>query len=252
MKVFNKQVSPSKILLCASLIINVAFVGIFYKYENRSHLLIRKLENWGIVQKKDNFYGRPDYWSVQGWNSTIKKLDIQCDVMFFGHSQIEMSDFRKYFPGVNIVTSGYPGDNVEGMRMRVEQIGALKPSKVFLMCGINSLGMSDNDFEAKYDLLVKDIKNASPRSELYIFNILPECDGKLGKASQNIKIVKRNDFIKKYALCNNISLIDLYSLYADKDGTLFKDVTTDGVHLTPQGYDRWAKAIEPLMRFEHR
>lgn len=25
---------------------------------------------------------RPDYWCIQGWNNTLKKMDINCDVCF--------------------------------------------------------------------------------------------------------------------------------------------------------------------------
>lgn len=247
MKVFKHRLNTYVILL-VSLLTNILFVSTLYKYESKSHLLLHKLENKGYVKKEiQDFTDRPDYWSIRGWNTTIQKLDYQCDVLFFGHSQIEMSDFRKYYPNVRIITSGYPGDNVVGMRMRVAQIEALKPSKIFLMCGVNSLDFSDEDFMIKYDMLVKDIKNASPSSELFIFNILPESDGKLGNMSNNSKIVERNEFIKRYTKQNNIQMIDLYSIYADENGILYKDVTTDGVHLNPQGYDRWAEAIKPYM-----
>ncbi len=245
MRVFNKEISASKILLCASFFVNVVFMGTIYKEENRGHYIRSILESHGIVES--NIKSRPDYWAIRGWNTTIEKLDYKCDILFFGHSQIEMSDFRKYFPNKNIVTSGYPGDNVKGMMLRVDQIKALKPNKIFFMCGVNSLGMKDDDFKQKYDELINAIKNASPKSELYVFNILPECDGTLGKISQNSKIVKRNEFIKNYTSQKNIKLIDLYSLYIDKDGNLFKEITKDGVHLTPDGYDRWANAIKPYM-----
>ena len=211
-----------------------------------------KLEDIGIMQKDSNeFKRRSDYWSVRGWNTTLKKLDYRCDVLFFGHSQIEMSDFRQYFPGINIITSGYPGDNVEGMRMRVEQIKALKPLKMFLACGVNSLKMSDEEFESKYDKLITEIRKASPNTELYIFNILPECDGKLGKAKQNHEIRERNNFIRQYTESHKLAMIDLYNIYVNNDGNLKSEMTIDGIHLNPHGYDAWAEAIRPYMKIVH-
>jgi len=244
MRVFNKEIS-TKILLCASIFVNVVFMGTLYKAESYGHYIRSILEKHGIVQS--NIKNRPDYWAIRGWNTTIEKLDYKCDILFFGHSQIEASDFRKYFPNKNIVTSGYPGDNVKGMILRVDQIKSLKPNKIFLMCGVNSLGMRDDVFKLKYDELINAIKKASPNSELYVFNILPECDGELGKTSQNSKIIKRNEFIKDYTSQKNIKMIDLYSIYADKDGNLFEEITYDGIHLTPNGYDRWANAIKPYV-----
>ena len=144
-----------------------------------------------------------------------------------------MSDFRKYFPGKKIITSGYPGDNVEGMLLRVRQIRALKPKKIFLLCGVNSLGFSDNLFKSKYNLLINSIKRASPKSKLYIFNILPIITGKTLGEDAKRKILDRNKFLANYSKRNNLTLIDLYSLYKDKDGNLIKAYTKDGIHLTP-------------------
>ncbi len=230
-------------------IFNLATIGLIYKYETKSHLLQRKLENVGILksQTTDFVVGRPDYYSVAGWNNMVEKLDYKCDVMFFGHSQICQSDFRKYFPNEKIINSGYPGNNVKGMLMRVPQIKALKPTKLFFMCGVNSLRMSDEEFYTKYDLLVSEIRKASPQTKLYIFNILPECNGASGKNSRNEKIRERNKFIAHYTKNKGIVMIDLYSIYADKNGNLDSQVSTDGVHLTPRGYDRWAEAIRPFM-----
>ena len=248
MKVFKHSISTCKVLLCASLIVNICFILLMYKYETNSQMLRHRLEYVGIIEKKTtSFIDRPDYWCVKGWNTTVNQLNYKCDVMFFGHSQIQQSNFQKYFPNVNIITSGYPGDNVEGMMMRVEQIEALKPTKLFLMCGVNSLGFPDEEFKSKYDLLIREIQKASPQSKLYIFNILPKCDGIKGKASDNNKIVERNNFIKQYCQQKNIKLIDLYSLYVSKDGTLCKNLTVDGVHLTPNAYDIWAKVIKPYI-----
>lgn len=52
---------------------------------------------------------------------------------------IEMSDFQSYFPNKKIIELGYPGDNIKGMQMRVAQIVAVHPKKVFIMAGTNSL-----------------------------------------------------------------------------------------------------------------
>jgi lysophospholipase L1-like esterase len=237
----GKGSKKKRILLIVSLITNFVLSTLllfFYLSPSAFHI---------YECKKSNNAERPDYWAIRGWNSMVAKIDLHPDVMFFGHSQIEMCDFRHNFPGLQIVVSGYPGDNVEGMRLRVEQIASLKPIKVFLLCGANSLEMSDEEFQAKYDQLVNEIKAASPSSELYIFNILPQCDGTSGRASRNGKIVERNCFIKEYTQQNNIPMIDLYSLYTDVDGTLFRDITLDGIHLTPQGYDRWAEALRPYI-----
>lgn len=231
MDIFKKNIGLCHILLFVSILFNFVLGGFLYKSELQGHFIKKILIKYGI--EKADIKDRPDYWAIDGWNNTIEKLDYECDVLFFGHSQIAMSDFRKYFPGKKIITSGYPGDNVEGMLLRVRQIRALKPKKIFLLCGVNSLGFSDNLFKSKYNLLINSIKRASPKSKLYIFNILPIIPGKTLGEDAKRKILDRNKFLANYSKRNNLTLIDLYSLYKDKEGNLIKAYTKDGIHLTP-------------------
>ena len=42
---------------------------------------------------------------------------------------------------------------------------------------------------------------------------------------------------------NNITVIDLYSHFADRDGKLLSEYTWDGVHLTVKGYLRWVEIL---------
>ncbi|WP_418814145.1 GDSL-type esterase/lipase family protein [Phocaeicola plebeius] len=185
---------------------------------------------------------RPDYWCIQGWNNTLKKMDINCDVCFFGHSIIYGSDFRKYFPDKSIINLGYPGDNVDGMMLRVPQIGYVHPKKVFLMCGSNSLKMDDKYFYYAYSNLVDSIKNQIPSKELILLNIIPMRDHE-----KNVIIRRRNKFLEKFARENNIQYVNLYKLYVDNKGNLIDSLTIDGVHLKEFAYGRWADAIKEFM-----
>ena len=53
------------------------------------------LSKIGIEQPLES---RPDYWCINGWTTCLKKMNLSCDVCFFGHSQIASSDFQRYFP----------------------------------------------------------------------------------------------------------------------------------------------------------
>lgn len=229
----------NKSLLYLSLLFNIVLLFVVYKEERKCHWIQRR-----IFPTKEDVTMRGDYWCIQGWTNTIEKLDLNCDICFFGHSQIEMSDFRTFFPDKKIVNLGYPGDNVNGMLLRVEQVKLVKPKKVFVMCGVNSLTLSNKEFESKYDQLVCAIQDSVPKAELYIFNILPERDGRMGKASKNARIMERNEFIAQYAQFHKIKLIDVYSIYCDSSGELLEEVSLDGLHIKPNSYGRWAKAIE--------
>lgn len=186
----------------------------------------------------------PDYWAVRGWTTCLEKMRTKCDICFFGHSQIEMSDFQKDFPQRKIIELGYPGDNLDGMIRRVNQIKAIHPDKVFLLAGTNSLRYKKDIFESKYSELVKLIREENPHSTLYIFSILPQCNGTLGKSANNGIIKERNNFIKSLCKKKGIRYIDIYNLYIDGNGKLTKEVTEDGLHLKRNCYDRISKFIK--------
>ena len=42
-------------------------------------------------------------------------------------------------------------------------------------------------------------------------------------------------------------MIDLYSIYCDKDGNLIDSLTVDGLHLTKDAYSRWAECLIPYV-----
>lgn len=130
-----------------------------------------------------------------------------------------------------------------GFQMRVAQIVAVHPKKVFNMAGTNSLSYKKDIFEREYDQLIMAIKDSLPQAQLFLCNIIPQHDGKLGKSERNYIIKERNIFIKKYAKSKHVPMIDLYTIYTNHRGKLCKMYSIDGVHLIPSAYRLWANAI---------
>ena len=190
---------------------------------------------------------RPDYWCIKSWTRSLQKMNISCDVCFFGHSMIAQSNFHLDFPNKKIVELGYSGDNIKGMQARVAQIVAVHPKKVFIMAGTNSLSYTKAEFEKEYDRLITAIHNSLPCASLYLFNIIPQNEGSLGNIERNQTIKERNLFIRKYSQNKGIPMIDVYSLYVDSSGGLDRKYTKDGVHLVPKAYVLWANAIKPFV-----
>lgn len=197
---------------------------------------------------KYNSEDESDYWAVKGWTRSIKKMNITCDVCFFGHSQIYYGDFQKYFPKLKIIELGYPGQDIKGMLMRTDQIKDVHPKKIFIMAGVNSLWYTKHDFEESYERLINKIRSENRNSQLYVLNILPECDGKGGKSSNNQIIRERNYFIKKIAEKIGIECIDLYTVYADRNGQLPMSMSVDGLHLKPNAHSIMYKELSPYIQ----
>ena len=235
-------------ILVLSLVANVVLLaGIYFIGSVKTDFFGRVGSRIGICEMSPEKRG--DYWCIKGWTNTLNKLNYDADVVFFGNSITCGGDFQDYFTNVKICNLGYPGDNMDGMILRVNQIKAVNPEKVFVMAGINGLKYQTEDvFETKYQRMVDSIKCAVPQAEIYLQSILPvNLDMKSGntgkvKSKKKGKIMIANEIVEKIAQRSNCVYVDLWSLY-EIDGKMPKELTLDGVHLRPEAYERWMEEI---------
>ncbi|MBR1835393.1 MAG: hypothetical protein IJ785_07820 [Bacteroidales bacterium] len=217
--------------LCVVLLATVLFIG-GYKTNFFKKQFVKL--GWTEIEEKD----RSDYWSVRGWYNTMKKLDLDVDVAFYGNSITAGSDFRDYFPDVSICNFGYPGDDLPGLRFRAYTIATVKPEKVFVMGGINGLKRTPLDvFTKQYSQMIEAVQEAVPDAHIYLQSILPVRNKKTTK-----KVMECNIIIDSLATAYGCQYIDLFHLY-EKDGSMNMEYSKDGTHLKSEHYDKWAEAI---------
>ncbi len=245
MRVFKKQISACKILLCASVLFNILLIGVVVVAECQGHVFAVALERRDIVHLNDKSHS--DYWARMGWTNTIEKLHTVFDIAFFGNSITRGSDFQQFFPDKKIINLGYSGDNMTGMLRRVPMIQAANPSKVFIMAGTNDLvHISLDEYKERYTKLLQTIKDSLPNSKIYIESVLPS-NHEMGSYASNTKVQQANKIAEGLASSFNGQFINLYDLYANENNELPKDMTRDGVHLYPEHYDKWAEKIKPYV-----
>ena len=230
------------ISLVMSLLANVILLAGIYYIGVKTSFFRRIGTRMGICDMSAT--SRGDYRCIQGWTNTLYKLNYDADVVFFGNSITKGGNFQNYFPNVKTCNLGYPGDNLDEMILRIGQIKAVSPEKIFIMAGINGLYLqTEAVFESKYQIMVDSIKKAMPDAKIYLQSILPinhsmPQKAKVGKD----KIIIANNIIKAIAQRSDCIYVDLWSLY-EKDGEMPMELTRDGVHLFPEAYDRWMEAI---------
>lgn len=237
-------------LLIISLLLNLALIGcVFYIGGVKTNFFRRVGTRLGICETVP--IERGDYWCIQGWNNSFLKLGVDFDAVFFGDSITHGSDFREYFPSTTICNLGYPGDNMDGMMLRIPSIQGVHPKKVFVMAGINGLHMQpEKIFTRKYENLASALCDSLPNTQIYFQSILPVNNSDFGKyVCDNEKIKWANSVIEQIAESHNCGYIDLFSVLAVND-ELPKDISRDGVHLLPEAYEKWAKAIESFMSLQ--
>lgn len=217
--------------LCVVLLAMVIFIGGY-----KTNFFKRQFAKLGLVEMEAT--DLTNYFCVRGWYNTLKKLDLDVNVVFYGNSITSGSDFREFFPDVSICNLGYPGDDLPGLRFRAYTIAAVKPEKVFVMGGINGLKQTPLEvFTEQYSLMIKAIKEAVPEANIYLQSILPVKDKKMTKKVKGCNII-----IDSLATAYGCQYIDLFPLY-EKEGGMNLDYSKDGTHLKSEHYDKWADAI---------
>ena len=228
--------------LVLSLAANVVLLAGIGLMEPKTHFSQKIGNRLGLCELSPR--NRGDYWCIRGWTNTLEKMDYDADVVFIGSSQTCGGRFQKYFPNVKTCNLGYPGDDMNGVMLRAEQVKAVHPEKVFVLTGINGLHRkSEKAFEAQYQRMVDSIINVVPRAEVYLQSILPVNHSMCRGCASSEKIIKSNETIAKIAARSNCVYVDLWSLY-EKGGEMPMELTRDGVHLFPEAYDRWANEIK--------
>lgn len=183
-------------------------------------------------------------WTLVGWERSLKQLNCDADIVFFGDSITSGGNFQEHFPKRKIVNLGIPGDSLMSMKNRADMISSVTPEKVFVMGGINSLSdrNSDSVFQDYADML-NAIRKSVPDAQIYIESILPISKEKEKTCADNSVIGEFNKRLESLALKMDITYIDLYSLYA-LEGSMNPELTKDGVHLQPSAYEYWFNEIE--------
>lgn len=245
MRVFKKQISACKLLLCASVLVNILLVKVVVVAERQFHVIGMSLDRHDIVRLEDKSY--PDYWARMGWTNTIEKLHTKFDIAFFGNSITRGSDFQQVFPDKKIINLGYSGDDLTGMVKRVPMLKAANPSKVFIMAGTNDLiQVNIDEYKDRYTKLLQAIKASLPNTKIYIESVLPS-NHDMANYAPNEKVQQANKVAEELAGKFNSQFINLYDLYANENNELPKEWTKDGVHLHPQYYKCWAEKIAPFI-----
>lgn len=223
----------SIIVTIIAIITLILFSILFFHGEYHTKILVKL----GLKEKATE-----TNWAIFSWESCLNQLDYDADIVFFGDSITRGGYFQNYFKGKKIVNLGYSGDTINGMTQRINMVKNVSPEKIFLMIGIN--GLNNDNFEIcvkQYSTLLETIQEAVPDSEIYLQSVLPVC-GEKEKTCSNSTIEKFNKELEKLSAEYNITYIDLFSVFSEKNKPNTK-LYKDDVHINTEGYKVWAEAI---------
>lgn len=170
-------------------------------------------------------------------------------VMMVGNSITEGGNWRKLTGDTTIVNRGISGDNTYGLLQRVDDIARRKPSKLFLLIGINDLSKKIPEEMILQNILtfVRLVQARSASTRIFVQSLLPVNPGFANfPAGYNVgdAIVTINTQLQKIAPRFGYTYVDLHATFTDKDGYLQAPFSTDGLHLKEAGYQRWVRVLK--------
>lgn len=186
--------------------------------------------------------------AIDAWENSLRQSHIDADIVFFGDSITRRGHFDAFFPDKTICNLGLGSDTIAGMIDRVSMISAVSPETVFVMGGINSL--RDNTLEATIDEYTTMLSNISDNcaASVYVISVLPISEEKASEIGCSSDTIQQfNESIKDVAKNIGFVYIDLFNKFSSSSGFILDKFTTDGVHLTEDGYNIWADEIRKFI-----
>ncbi len=215
-----------------------------------------------------------DYWNSQFLRVNREVAAAQeTRLVFFGDSitwswSLGPATGRKVwedrFAAFNPVNMGNSGDITPVMLHRITR-GNLDfaegrhPKVAVLLCGINNFIVKQSaggkeqwalgadcppeDIAHGQRAIAQVFRRRLPQTRVILMALLPVADRAKWEKCQRV-----NEINARLALdSKEVAYLNLQDLFLQPDGTINKSLFTDGTHLSEEGYQAWAKGMEPVL-----
>lgn len=150
----------------------------------------------------------------------------------------------EYFGHWRIANFGIAGDTTQGVLYRLQngEGEGFSPRAVMLMIGTNNTARNTAPEIAEgIGAVVLELENRFPEAEILLLAVFPR-----GAADAPVRdeIAEVNRIISVLDDRERVHYLDIGDVFLDEDGNIPPEVMSDGLHPGPEGYRRWAEAVE--------
>lgn len=202
----------------------------------------------------DSFYSAWSQAAAQPSYSQWKQLlALEARAVARGQGNNRLSIFMGdslslWFPAQGLPNSqlwlnqGISGDTTSGILQRLSAIAPTRADKIYVMAGINDLrkGHSDATITNNLHQIMRRLRQDHPQAQVVVQSILPT----RYDAIPSSRVRSLNEKIKAIARQEGVYYLDLFAFFTDSEDRLSRGLTTDGLHLNPQGYQVWQMALQ--------
>ena len=194
-------------------------------------------------------------YGPDGFREAVEKFRkeplVKGKILFLGNSITEGGNWKKLLKDSTAINRGISGDITYGVLYRIDDVVKRKPSKVFLLIGINDIakGIPDEIIMENIFSIVRQIKAGSPKTSIIVQSILPTNNAFPDFPDHKNKddhVVTINAQLQRYGDRLGYSYVDLYSKFLDDESRLDAKYSTEGLHLNLAGYQQWVMVLKSL------
>ena len=190
-------------------------------------------------------------WMTRHESFNKKVAQGNVDLVFIGDSITQGWEgngkdiWAKYYGERNAVNLGIGGDRTQHVIWRLDN-GNLKditPKAAVIMIGTNNSGSnSSQEIAEGVNKIVEQIRNKSPKTKILLLAVFPR--GATKEDARRKVNQGANAIFSKLDDGKHIHYLDIGGAFLQEDQTLPRNIMPDLLHLSPQGYEIWAKSIE--------
>jgi len=221
----------SRTVLVVSLLLNFLFVAllVWRLYENGWYVSTRKLAG---NSSSDARTARLGLFHMS--DTLPSRIPV---VAMFGDSLANGGLWSEWF-GDMVWNRGIGGDtSVQGLQ-RVDEIIQLHPSVVIVEFGTNDIGTIPPDQTVRnISEIVTKLRGGLADSKIVVLGLLPGPNRERSALARDVNA-------RLARTIGNETFLDMFEAFSTPTGVIVPELTTDGTHLTPEGYRRWCSVLD--------
>jgi beta-glucosidase len=186
----------------------------------------------------------------ESFNERVKQGNV--DLLFIGDSITQGWEnagkdvWQKHYGKRNAVNLGIGGDRTQHVLWRLDNgnIEGIKPKLAVLMIGTNNSNRDDHTAEEIADgirAIIAKLRAKLPETKILLLAVFPR--GPMPNP-QREKNAKASQLASQAADGKMVCYLDIGPKFLTPEGNLEKEIMPDYLHLSPQGYQIWAEAVE--------
>ena len=252
-QLFDLQKDPSEL---KSLHADPAYESVFKAMQQRLRDLRKFYEaNWAAIPQTR---GDEKWWRERNSKKVAQAKVGGVDLVFIGDSitqgweQNGKNVWDQYYAARNPINLGFGGDRTEHVIFRLQDGNNLaknEPKVAVVMIGTNNTGHSMQDsaeVAGGVERILELLKEKTPATKVLLLGVFPR--GREALDEKRLNNIAINQRIRRFHDGNRVHYVDIGSVFLEDDETLPAHIMPDALHLSPEGYKRWAEAIEPKLK----